>query len=126
VEDRLHLGIEYADGSWASNLPDMAMPDPGTEAEGRRLVLVQKGGAGGERTADMTYWLAPLPPEGPVTFIVAWPGFGLPQSRTIVDSAGIRAAAERSHILWPPQPTGRPGSGSHPSPTAGPFADPRG
>jgi hypothetical protein len=127
VEDRLHLGIEYTGGSWASNLLDMAMPDSGAVADGQRLVLVQQGGGGREQSADMTYWLAPLPPEGPVTFVLAWPGFGMPASRTVLDSAAIRAAAERSHILWPPQPsTGSPDPGFPPNPSAGLFADPSG
>jgi hypothetical protein len=104
AEDRLLLGIEYGDGRRASNLRDMRMMGPATEDDGTRLVFVQQGGSSDESSVDQSYWVAPLPPEGPVTLVMAWPGFGMPESRTVLDGNAIRAAAARSTVLWPPQP----------------------
>ncbi len=54
---------------------------------------------------DHTFWVSPLPPDGPVTFVIAWSAFGVTESRTVVDSAPIRAVAEHALTLWQPQPT---------------------
>lgn len=32
-----------------------------------------------------------------MAFVLAWPGFGMPEARTFLDGTAIRAAAERSH-----------------------------
>jgi hypothetical protein len=103
-EDRLLLGVEYANGDRASSLEDMRFPGDGTDDDGRRLILSHQSGGGDDLTVDQSYWVSPLPPEGPVTFVLSWSGFGMPESRTEVDGALIRAAAARSVRLWPEQP----------------------
>jgi hypothetical protein len=124
LENRLLLGIEYPDGRRASTLQHKWMPAPGAVADGEQLVLVQQGGGGGEQSVDQTYWVAPLPSEGPVAVVVAWPGFGIPESRTVLDGAAIRAAAARSRTLWPPQPASEPQEPlSPPRPSTGWFAE---
>jgi hypothetical protein len=127
LPDRLLLGIEYPDGRRASTLTDMRMPGPGTQPDSEQLVLVQQGGGGGDRSVDQSYWVAPLPPSGPVNVVLAWPGFGIPESRTVLDAAAIRAAAARSQLLWPPQPAIEPPQPPQPSrPDSGWFAEPPG
>lgn len=127
LADRLLLGVEYADGRRASTLHDMRIQGLDVMADDQRLVLVQQSGGGGEQGVDQTYWVAPLPPEGPVTFVLAWPGFGMPESRTVLDSAAIRAAADRSHLLWPPQPPMEHREPPPPTrPSSGWFAEPSG
>jgi len=101
--DRLLLGIEYPDGRRASTLQGPGDQGIGAEAGNEPLVLVPQGGGGGELSVDQTFWIAPLPPEGPVAVILTWPSFGMDESRTILDGAAIRAAASRSALLWPPQ-----------------------
>jgi hypothetical protein len=124
-EDRLLLGIEYSDGRRASTLSDMRMHGPGAMTDRDLLVLVQHGGGGGELSVDQPYWVAPLPPEGPVTVVLAWPGFGIPESRTTLDGATIRAAASHSQTLWPPQPVIEPPEPPPtPRPSSGWFAEP--
>lgn len=119
MENRLLLGVEYANGDRASNLEDMRLPGEETVDE-RRLFLNHHGGGGGDRTVDQSYWVSPLPPDGPVTFVLSWPGFGMPESRTEIDGALITAAAARSRLLWPeetqaeppePPPPPRPSTG---------------
>ncbi len=126
LQDRLLLGIEYPDGQRASTLQDRRMPGPGTVADGdQQLVLCRQGGGGGELSVDQTYWVSPLPAEGPMTFVVAWPSFGIAESRTVIDGAAILAAADRSHVLWPPQPAGEPSEPPPPPrPSSGWFAEP--
>jgi hypothetical protein len=125
VADRLLLGIEYAGGRRASTLHDMRMEGPGAMAGAEQLVLVQTGGGGGDQCVDQGFWVAPLPPEGPVVFVLAWPGFGIPESRRVLDGAAIRAAAASSRILWPPQPPMQPEQPpSPPRPSTGWFAEP--
>ncbi|GAA0560930.1 hypothetical protein GCM10010172_50170 [Paractinoplanes ferrugineus] len=101
VQDRLLLGLEYPDGRRASTLRDepMGRPDDGAE-----LVFRQQSGSGDDRSHDQSYWVSPLPPPGPVTFVLAWPSAGLPETRTGVDGAAIRAAAGQARELWAPQP----------------------
>ena len=52
----------------------------------------------------MEYRVRPLPPPGPLAFICAWPGRGIAASRTEVDGAAIRAAADTAVPLWPDDP----------------------
>ncbi|HEX5995850.1 MAG TPA: hypothetical protein VFY84_11970 [Jiangellales bacterium] len=126
LEERLLLGLEYPDGHRASTLQDMRV-GLGLGAGGQQLVLFQQGGNGDELSVDQTYWVSPLPPEGPVTFVLAWPAFGMPESRTVVDGAAIRAAADRSQLLWPAQPAAEPPEPrSPPRPSSGWFAEPPG
>ena len=67
VEDRLLLGLEYPNGHRASTVQDMRMLGPVAVPSDQQLVLVQQGGGGGEQSVNQTYWVSPLPPEGPVS-----------------------------------------------------------
>lgn len=124
LEDRLLLGIEYPDGRRASTLDDVDAQGPGAVADDERLVLFPHGGGGSDRAVDHTFWVVPLPPEGPVTFVVSWPGFGIVESRSTVDGALIRAAAAHSLTLWPPQPVEESPLSPLPRPASGWFAEP--
>ena len=124
LEDRLLLGIEYPDGRRASTLQDGRAPGPTAEVDDDQLVIAYQGGSGGEASVDQTYWVAPLPPDGPVAVLMRWPTFGMAESRTVLDGAALRAAGRRSHVLWPPQPKTEPRpSAPGPRPTSGWFAE---
>lgn len=125
LSSRLLLGIEYADGMRASTLHDVRMMWPITEVSDQELVLSPCGGSADEQSADQKYWVSPLPPEGPMAFVLAWPAFGMPESQTVIDGAAIRIAAERSLSLWPQQPAGEvPAPPPLPRPSSGWFAEP--
>jgi hypothetical protein len=127
LPNRFLLGLEYSNGHRASTLQDMWTQGPVAVAGGQELTLVQQGGSGGDLSADQTYWVSPLPPAGPVTFVLAWLAFDIPESRTVLDSAPIRAAADHSQPLWPPQPAGEPSEPPPPPrPSTGWFAEPPG
>lgn len=133
LEDRLLVGLEYSDGRRASSLDGPGWEGPGSEPDHSQVVLVQGSGGGDDRSADQTFWVAPLPPEGPVVFVLAWPSLGIAESRTAFDGAAIRAAAARSQVLWPAQPPGDVAEPPPPPPppppsrpSSGWFADPAG
>ncbi len=91
----LCLGLLFSDGSVATNLGWR----PETEPTGP--VLISTGGGGGGRRYDMDYWVWPLPPPGPVTFVCQWPSHGIGESRAEIDAQLILDAAARSTRLWP-------------------------
>ena len=102
---RLLLGLEYADGRTATNLTGPAWwPAEGAEPDPEHPTLMPVGGGGGDRSIDQSYWLTPLPPPGPLTFICAWSAFGIAESRTVIDLSGLAAAASAVQELWPWQP----------------------
>jgi hypothetical protein len=100
--DPLLLGVEYADGRSASTVTGRHMPpaDPASDA----LTLWPGGGSGGTRYADASFFLAPLPPAGPVRFVAAWPALGLAETVTEVPAGPILAAAAQARQLWPWEP----------------------
>ena len=102
---RLLLGVEFADGRRASNLYGL---EPQSD-----VVFHSGGGGGGDRSVDQSWWLSPLPPEGPLTFVTRCAALGIRETRTVVDASVIRGAAADVITLWPWTP---PDYGEHPPP----------
>ncbi len=107
-EDVLRLGVLYADGRRAATTTGHPWPLEDVDAD--RLILLQNGGGGSDRRWDGDFWVSPLPPEGPVTFVASWPRYGVTETRAEVDGAAIREAAGRAVILWPEEPEFEPGT----------------
>lgn len=105
----LRLGILFADGRRAATTARDSWPDE--EADPGRLVLRQGSGSASAGRYDSDFWVYPLPPEGPVTFVASWLRYGVAETRAEVDGTAIRAAAGRAVILWPEDPgrSGQPG-----------------
>jgi hypothetical protein len=102
-DEVLRLTVQFADGRSVSSLdpPRSSAPDPD------RPMLSSGPGTGGGVDGwsfDMEYRVRPLPPPGPLAFICAWPGRGIPTSRMEVDGGAIRAAAGAAVTLWPDDP----------------------
>jgi hypothetical protein len=93
---RFLMGVEFADGRRASSVP-------GASSEG--VVFHSGGGGGGETSIDQSWWLSPLPPEGPLRLVVRCPDLGLPESLVELDGGEIRRAAEHVVVLWPWEPS---------------------
>ena len=66
---------------------------------------MEHGSSGGTgRRWDGNFWVHPLPPDGPVTFVASWPEYGAAETRAGLDGTVIRAAAARAVVLWPEEP----------------------
>jgi hypothetical protein len=104
--DVLRLGLLYADGRRGATTGGHGLPD-----DPERLVLLPGGSGGNARRWDGRFWVHPLPPAGLVTFVAAWPEFGVAETRAELDGAAIGAAAARAVNLWPEEPESGPGAG---------------
>jgi hypothetical protein len=107
--DVLRLGVMYADGRRAATTGGYWRLDD--DADPERLVLHQNGSDGGGRRWDGDFWVYPLPPMGPVTFVVSWLRHGVAERRAKLEGAAIREAAGRAVILWPEEPEFEPEGG---------------
>lgn len=63
---------------------------------------------------DVDLYLAELPPPDEAHLVVEWPDEGIDETRTLIDTAALHAAAARALEVWPglepPEPAGQPGS----------------
>jgi hypothetical protein len=94
-ENVLRLGVMYPDGRRVATTTGCPGPDD------ERMILVPAGSGGSDRTWDGDFWVYPLPPDGPVTFVASWLECGVPETRAELDGAAIREAARRAVTLWP-------------------------
>lgn len=100
LAETLRLGVLYADGRRVatSGSPTWRHDDP------EDLVLNHQGGGGDDRSWDQDFWLSPLPPDGPVSFVASWLEHGVTEVRGELDAAVIREAAGRAVHMWPDEP----------------------
>lgn len=98
IGDEVLVGVEYADGRRATNLP---MGPPPAVASPTEAQLATSGGSGGQRAADMRLYLTPLPPPGALTIVCAWPQRGIQEQVTVIAAEPLRDAASRVRELWP-------------------------
>jgi hypothetical protein len=96
--NRLLLGVQFADGRRATNLERRG---PGSDGAGP--VLMAGGGGSGGGRFDFQFWVWPLPPAGPLTFVCRWDAEGIELTRGEIDAAAILAASSQSEVLWPEQ-----------------------
>jgi hypothetical protein len=100
-DQSLHIGVQFADGRKVANVG--GVPEPaGSVPAG--LILRPVGFGGGLRHRNRSYWVSPLPPAGPVTFVCEWAAFGIGESRAVADAQLIVDAAGRSIRIWPEDP----------------------
>jgi hypothetical protein len=98
--DALRFGVQFADGSKGTTYGHPGRP-PGSDDKPAGPILTQRGGSGGDRTYDMEMWVWPLPPPGPLAFVVEWPAEAIPLTRHEVDAQDILEASARVEQLWP-------------------------
>lgn len=104
--ENLRIGILFADGRRAAtNQPRRRTPIDEERAPDEVVLQHGPGGGGGGRW-DMSFWVHPLPPEGPLTFVMSWRAQGIAEVRHEIDGAAVLAAAEQAVVLWPDEPTG--------------------
>lgn len=101
-EEMLRFGVAFADGRKASNLSGFTRS--GEEPEGPALWGMGGGGGGGRW--HQGFWMWPLPPIGPLSFVCEWPAAGIALTHVEVDSQPLRDAAGRSRELFPNEASG--------------------
>ena len=99
-KDYLHdaafqIGIRFSDGQAA--LAEGLLGDQ-DKLPGSVISLQAAGGGGG--TANFTYFIWPLPPDGPVTITCNWAARGLHAAGKEINGTAIRAAGLKSHSVW--------------------------
>jgi hypothetical protein len=77
--DGLRLGLLYADGRRGATTGGHWRPDRDDDPE--RVVLEHGCSGGTARRWDGNFWVHPLPPDGPVTFVASWPEYGAAETR---------------------------------------------
>lgn len=101
------LGVEFADGRRASTAEGGPGRRPWDVADDE-VLLSPGGGSSGLRTADLRVVLSPIPPPGPLTFVLAWAVQGIADSRVVSAADPLREAATRVQELWPWEPEPQP------------------
>ncbi len=101
-DDLLRLGVLFADGRRTAN--ESGWRSERDYSESGKPLLRAEGSGGSSRYWDGDFWLYPLPPDGPLTFVVTWPAYGVTEARGELDASVIRAAAGRIVDLWPDDP----------------------
>ena len=99
--ESVHLGVQFADGRKAANFGRGPELDQGAGFTGVALNL--QGFGGGLRHRNWSYWVGPLPPAGPVTFVCEWAAAGIGEAQASLDAHLIVEAARHSVPLWPEQ-----------------------
>lgn len=107
------FGVRLADGRSAANLEDgvdpmaAALPDVSDQ-----LRLSPGRGSGGDSYRfDLSFELNAVPPDGPLTLVVAWPVVDIGETQVELDATGMGVAAAEAIDPWPgevpEEPTGR-------------------
>jgi hypothetical protein len=98
-DDALRLGVQFSDGRKATSLESPFVHQADERPTGP--LLVPHGGGGGGRRWDVSFWLWPLPPPGPLVLVCEWPARGIALTRVEVDNEQLLAAAGKAVPLWP-------------------------
>ena len=102
--DVLRLGVLYADGRRGATTGGPRLPD-----DPEQVILMPGGGGGSAQRYDCRFWAHPLPPDGPVIFVAAWPEYAAAEAQAELEGGAIRAAATRAVTLWPEEEFKTPG-----------------
>jgi hypothetical protein len=93
------VGVEFSDGRRGSNVERDLTTGPRDAP-----TFWPGGGQGGQRTANLSLFLSPLPPPGDLRFVFAWPGQGIQETFTPLPTDRILDAARQVRQLWPWEP----------------------
>jgi hypothetical protein len=93
--EALRVGVVFPDGrrAWSENFG--TGPPPSGD-----VTLLPIGGSGTQARFDQRFWVAPLPPPGPLGVVVEWESRDLPETRVDLDAAAIVDAADGAESLW--------------------------
>lgn len=95
--DGPRFGVGFPDGRKAFTAAWLSGPrneQPATP------LLRPLGGGGGPGEWRQVFWLWPLPPSGPLTFVSSWPARSPEERSVVADASELVEAATRSRQLW--------------------------
>lgn len=98
----LLLGLEFADGRTASTIGGERGWLPGSHQDDEPRLSPQ-GGGGSELSVNQSWWLTPLPPDGPLAVVCAFEAVGIGETRTEL-SQPWTTTGQQAQTLWPWQP----------------------
>jgi hypothetical protein len=96
-QESVHIGLQFADGRKAANFSRKPAPIRVADLD---MALLPIGLGGGQRYRNWSYWVWPLPPLGPVTFVYEWAAAGIGEVQASLDAQLILDAAAHSVRLW--------------------------
>ena len=108
-EDGFTLSLGFSDGSRAAagwggtgqSIFDAYSRDALAAMERPPHAFIESTGGGFTPTRhERTYWVAPLPPPGPLRFIFRWRVATLPETESTIDAETVLAAARRANTIW--------------------------
>lgn len=101
---RLRFGLVLGDGEKVLTewFPFSGGSDPSHEPRGHTLARNSSGASGGGQTFSSSerLWLNPLPPEGPIEFVMQWPALGVEERSVVLDGSAMRALVPRVQRFW--------------------------
>lgn len=96
--EMLRIGLQFSDGAKVTNLPGQSHPRGRAQPDGP--ILFPGGRGGGTRRQSHQFWVWPLPPPGPITFVCEWPHFQIDETKATIDAPGNnRRRLPRSRTL---------------------------
>ena len=107
LENQFRFGMLYSDGTKVS--ADQLKTASGAEAWSNLAALEHPpdpmlrpsgGGGGSGNRWQWIYWATPLPPAGPLKFVVQWLAVEIPESSAEIDSQVILDAADSATPIW--------------------------
>ncbi len=107
-DDVLRFGVQFADGSKATNVAGFHSPEDPPDAP----VMHSGGGGGGGGDWRQTEWVWPLPPPGPLSFVCEWPAAEIPLTRAELDARIVIDAAARAQVIFPDDHSPQSGPGA--------------
>lgn len=115
-DEMLRFGVQFADGSKATNVGGDPPYDAAVAPTGP--VIVPGGGGGGGGSWHQSLWVWPLPPPGPLLLVCEWPAAGIPLTRSEIDARLIIDASERAQVVFSDDHLRDPPTGAGPSPVS--------
>ena len=101
----LNFGIRFPDGSKAMTIDNVfrGLATPTDRPEPPVLIETGSESTSNDRfyQSDRQLWLWPLPPPGPLEFVIEWRKMGIDATPTTLDGEAIAHAAEQALPYWP-------------------------
>ena len=107
VENQFRIGLLFSDGTKV--VADMLRIAPGLQdwhslasldRPTEPILRINGGGGGSGNSFQWSYWATPLPPAGPLRFVVQWLAVGITESFAEIDGQVIRDAGTSAVPIW--------------------------